>query len=109
MWSRVLVTNMRYRPRQKNQEHPVRFGTDRSFPLSPKDDKRLSKKRVFCHEFGFASGKVCQRPQQEKGEVRFCPGDEAVVERLKTKACQPLDKGENPMHSVRYSFVKMSR
>jgi hypothetical protein len=49
-------------PRQKNQEHPVCFGTGRSFHLSPEDDKRLSKERVFCHEFGLASGKVCQRP-----------------------------------------------
>ncbi len=67
------------RPRKKNQEHPVRFGTGGSFHLSPDDDQLLTKKRVFCHEFGLASGKVCQRPQQERGGVRFCPGDEAVV------------------------------
>ena len=71
-------------------------------------DQRLSHERDFCHEFGLASGKVCQHPQQERGGVRFCPGDETVVERLKTKSCQPLDKDENPMHSVRYPFVKMS-
>jgi hypothetical protein len=97
------------RPRQKNQEHPVRFGTGRSFHLSPEDDKRLSKERVFCHEFGPASGKVCQRPQQERGGVWFCPADEAVVERPKTKACQSLDEGENPLHSAHYPFVKMSK
>jgi hypothetical protein len=38
---------------------------------------------------------------RERGGVRFGPGDEAVVERLETKAYQPLDTGENPMHSVR--------
>ena len=32
-----------------------------------------------------------------------------VVERLKTKVCQPFDEGENLMHSVRYPFVQMSR
>jgi hypothetical protein len=31
-----------------------------------------------------------------------------VMERLKTKACQPLDMGENPKHSVCYPFDKMS-
>ena len=97
------------RLRQKHQEHPIRIGTGRSFHLSPEDDQLLAQERVFCHEFGLASGKVCQRPQQERGGVRFGPGDEAVVERLETKAYQPLDKGENPMHSVRYPFVKMSR
>jgi hypothetical protein len=96
------------RPRQKNQEHLVRFGTGRPFHLSPEDDKLLTQECVFCHEFRLASGKVCQRPQMERGGVRFCPGDEAVVERPKTKACQPRDEGENPMHSVRYPFVKMS-
>ena len=45
---------------------------------------------------------------RERGGVRFGPGDEAVVERPKTKACQPRDEGKNPMHSVRYPFVKMS-
>jgi len=96
-------------PCQKHQEHAVRFGTGRSFHLSPQDDKLLAKKRVFCHEFGLASSKVCQRPQQERGGVRFCPGDEAVVERLKTKVCRPLDEGEYSLHSVRYPFVKMRR
>ena len=96
-------------PGQKHQKHPVRFGTARSFHLSTEDDKLLTEERVFCHEFGLASGKVCQHPQHERGSARFCPGDEAVVKRLKTKACQPLDEGENPMHSVCYPFVKMSR
>jgi len=31
----------------------------------------------------------------------------ALVERLKTKACQPRDEGENPMHSDHSPFVKM--
>jgi hypothetical protein len=48
---------------QKHQEHPVRFGTGRSFHLSSEDNKLLAQERVFCHEFGLASGKVCQRPQ----------------------------------------------
>ncbi len=33
----------------------------------------------------------------------------AMVERLVAKACQTRDEGENPLHSVRYLFVKMSR
>jgi len=94
---------------QQHQEHPIRFGTGGSIHLSPEDDQLLAKERVFCHEFGLASGKVCQRPQDKSGVGWFCPGDKAVVERLKTKASQPFDKGENPMHSVCYPFVKMSR
>ena len=39
-------------PRQKNQEHPVRFGTGGSFHLSPDDDQLLTKKRVFLHLIG---------------------------------------------------------
>ncbi len=65
---------------------------------------------IFCQRASpMALWKVCQRPQQERDGALFCPGDEAVVERLKTKACQPLDTGENRMHRVRYPFVKMSR
>ncbi len=40
--------------------------------------------------------------------VRFGPGDEALVERLKTQAYQPRDEGENPLHGRRYPYVKMS-
>ncbi len=31
-----------YHPCQKHQEHPIRFGTGRSFHLSPQDDQLLS-------------------------------------------------------------------
>ena len=93
------------RPRQKNQEHPVRFGTGWSFRLSPEDDQLLSEEGVFCHEFRLASGKICQRPHQERDVgVRFGPVYEAVVKRLKAKACQPFDEEKNPMHSVGYPF-----
>ena len=54
---------------QKHQEHPIRFGTGRSFHLSAEDNQLLSQERVFCHEFGLASGKVCQRPQHESEVV----------------------------------------
>jgi len=94
---------------QKHQEDAVRFGTCRSFHVSAQDHELLAQKCVFCHEFGLASSKVCQRPQEKRGSVRFCPGDEAVVERLKTKVCQPFDEGKDLMHSVRYPFVKMRR
>ncbi len=93
---------------QKNQEHPVRFGTGRSFHLSTQDDQLLTQECVFSHQFGFASGKVCQCPQHERGGVRFGPRDEAMVERPKTKACQPCDERENPLHNVHSPFVKMS-
>src|SRR6266568_6108371 len=56
---------------------------------------------VFYHEFGLASGRVCQRPQQERGGVWFRTDDEELVEWLK-KACQPLVVGEHPMHHLRY-------
>ena len=46
---------------------------------------------------------------RERGGVRFGPGHEAVVERLKAQAYQTRDEGENPMHSVLYFFGKMSR
>jgi hypothetical protein len=43
------------RLRQKNQDHPVRFGTGRLYHLSTEDDQRLSQERVFRHEFGSAT------------------------------------------------------
>ncbi len=56
--------------------------------------------RIFCDQLGLATGLVDQRPQQERGGVWGGPGDEALVERLKTQAFQPLHGGENPMHRV---------
>ena len=97
-----------YHPGQKHEEHPIRFGTDGSFHLSPENNELLRQECVFCHELRLASGKVRQSPQQERGGVRFSPGDEAVVERLKTNACQPRDERENPLHTIPYPFVKMS-
>jgi hypothetical protein len=69
----------------------------------------ISEWCVFCHEFGLACRKVSQRSQEKSGVGWFGPVDETVVERLKAKACQSLDEGENPLHSVRSPFVKMSR
>ena len=65
---------------QKHQEHAIRFGTGGSFHLSPQDDQRLSKERIFCDQFGPATGLVCQCAKQERGGVRFGPGDVAVME-----------------------------
>ncbi len=96
-------------PGQKHQKHPIRFGICRSFHVSAEDDELLAQKCIFCHEFGLASAKVRQRPRYESGVRWFGPVDEAVVERLKAHACQTRDEGENPMHSVRYPFTKMSR
>ena len=93
---------------QKHQKHSIGLLENRSFDLSSENNQLLAEERVFCHEFGLASGKVYQHPQDKSGVAWFCPADKAVVERLKTKASQPFDKGENPMHSVRYPFVKMS-
>ncbi len=97
-----------YHPGQKHQEQPIRCGTDRSFHLPSENNELLTQECVFCHELGLATGLVCQCAQQERGGVRFGRGDEAVMERLKTKICQPRDEGENPLHSRRYPFVKMS-
>ncbi len=69
-----------HHPGQHHQEHPIRFGTGGLFHLSTKNNELLTEERVFCHEFGLASGKVCQRPQHKRGSTRFCPDDEAVVE-----------------------------
>jgi len=88
------------RLREKNQKHTVRLGIGRPFHLSPENNELLTQGCVFCHELGLASGKVCQRQEQEGGAVRFGPVDEAVVERPETKACQSRDEGENPLHSV---------
>ena len=77
--------------------------------MSAQDNERLSQECVFCHEFGLASRKVGQHSQDKSGVGWFGPVDETVVERLKAKAYQTRDKGENLMHSVRYPFVKMSR
>jgi hypothetical protein len=94
---------------QQNQEHPVRLGTGRSFHLSPENNELLTQECIFSHEFGLASGKVCQCPQHERSGVRFSPGDEAVVKQLKPNAYQPFNEGENPLHSVHSPLVKMSR
>ena len=91
---------------QQDQEHPVGSGTGRPFHLSTQDDQLLTQQGVFCHKLGLATGLVDKRPKQQRGGVWCGPGDEAVVERLKTKACQPRDDGENPAHSVHSPYVK---
>ena len=52
---------------QQDQEHAVRLGTDRLFHLATQDDQLLTQQGVFCDEFGLASGKVGQRPKQQRG------------------------------------------
>ena len=80
-------------PCQKHQEEPVRCGTGGSFHVPAENDELLPKEGVFYHEFGLASGSVCQSPYHERGGgVWFGPVDEAVVKRLKAKACQPFNE-----------------
>ena len=78
----------------------------RSFDLSAEDNQLLAQERIFCHKLGPASGKVSQHSQDESGVGWFGPADETVLRRLKAKACQTRDEGENPIHSVRYPFVR---
>ena len=96
-------------PGQKNQKQPVRFAAGRSFHLSPEDDERLSKERIFCDEFRFPSGKVCQRTQNERARGRSRPVEEVGIERLKAVACQSLDGDKNTMHSRRFLLVMKMR
>ena len=85
-------------PCEKHEEQAIRIGTDRAFDMS-------AQECVFCHEFGLASGKICQRPHHERGGgARFGPVYVVVVKRLKAKACRVFDEEKNPMHSVHYSF-----
>src|SRR5215469_5341107 len=46
---------------QKDQQHAVRFGTDRSLHLSVQNDELLTQEGIFCAQFGLASGQVGQR------------------------------------------------
>jgi hypothetical protein len=87
-------------PGQQHQEYAIRLGTGRSFHLSPKNNELLTQQCVFCDEFGLVSGKVSQRPQQQRGGVGFGPGDVAAVERLKAKTCHSRHEGQYPLHSV---------
>ena len=97
-----------YHSCQQDQQGLVPLGTGRSLHLSTQDEQLLTQEGVFCHKLGLATGLVGQRQEQERGGLRCGPGDEAVVERPKTKACEPRDDGENPVHSVQSPDVKMS-
>jgi hypothetical protein len=97
------------RSSEKDQDQTIGLRACRSFDLSAENNELLTEESVLDHEFGLASGEVCQRPQQERGSSRFCPANERVLERLKAKDYQPLDKDRKTMHSVRNPFVKMSR
>jgi len=53
-------------PCQKHQQESIRFGAGWSFHLSAQDDKLLTEKCVFCHEFGPALGKVTTVPNMRE-------------------------------------------
>ncbi len=56
-------------PCQKNQKHPVRFGTGGSFHLSPQDDQLLTQECVFYHEVGTC---FWQGLSASPGGARWC-------------------------------------
>ncbi len=53
------------RPCQKHQEASIPRGAHWSFALSTKDDEVLAEERIFSNTFGFPSGKIRQRPEQQ--------------------------------------------
>jgi hypothetical protein len=78
---------------KKHEEHASCFVTNGPFGVSAQDNQLLAMERVFCNQFGLASGKICQRPLHERGcSVRFSPVYEVVLKRLKAKACQLFDE-----------------
>ena len=89
---------------QQHQEHPICFGVSRSFDLSTENNQLLTQKRIFCHEFGLASGKVGQRSHEKRGVGWFGPVNEAALKQLKADAYQLLHGGDNIMHGVRFPF-----
>jgi hypothetical protein len=76
--------------------------------VSAENNELLTWERVLGHEFGLASGKICDRPQHERGSGRLCPVDETAVGRLMVYACLAFDESENSRHSECNPFVKMS-
>ena len=64
----------------------------------------LAQERIFCHEFGLRSGKVSHRSHYKRGVGWFGPVDEAMVERLKARACQSLEEGDDTLHSYNSFF-----
>ncbi len=97
------------RSSEKDQDQPIRLCACWSFDLPTENDELLPEEGVFCHELGLASGEVSHGSHYERGVGWFGQVDETVVERLKAHTCQTHDEGENPMHSVRSPYVKMSR
>jgi hypothetical protein len=96
-------------PCQKHQEDPIPSDRDGSFDVSAEDNQLLSEERVFCHELGLASGKVSQRPQQERSGGGFRPVSEAVLKQLKTYSHQSQYRVENMNHRMSSPFMKISR
>lgn len=92
---------------QKHQQNAIPLGAYGSFALSTKDDKLLTQERIFSDKFGFPSGKIRQRPEQQGRVQGSCPMQETILENVKARTYQVFDRDENTRHRMNFSFLKM--
>jgi hypothetical protein len=81
---------------EQDQEHPVGPDTGMPFHLSTQGDQALTRTSRFLPQAQTCSWKVGQLPKQERGYLVW-PRRRALVDRLKTKACQPYNEREHSL------------
>jgi hypothetical protein len=92
---------------QKHQQDAIPLGAHGSFALSTKDDELLAEERIFSDKFGFPSGKIRQRPEQQGSVQRTYPTQEAILEDVKAGTDQVFDGDEDTRHKMKFSSLKM--
>src|SRR2546427_424686 len=80
---------------------------DAPFDFSTQNDQLMSQQRVFCQQFGFASGQISKRSGYKRSRQWFDPTPNTFLERMQAKTDALLDRGKYAQHEWNLLFVKI--
>ena len=90
---------------QENEEQAIGFRAYWPFHLSPEDDELLAQEGIFGDELGLASAKIGEGGERQGGPERFGPTSKARGEGIQAAILQPLESGENTIHTRSFSIL----
>jgi hypothetical protein len=83
---------------EEYQQKPVFLSVHMAFDLSMQDEQLVAQQRVFCQQFGFASGQIGECTNHGGGRWWLYPSQNVFLKRMEAEKDALLDRGKDAQH-----------